>query len=81
MDLDFLDQRELSKYFVDMYVKFSGDNIILENISFFKSYRAYVRGKVYGFQASQEVDSEKKAELIAMSEKYYTFAYQYSENW
>ncbi len=81
MDLDFWDERELSRYFVDMYVKFSGDDLLLENISFFKSYRAYVRGKVYGFQASKEVDGGKKAELTAMSEKYYTLAYQYSENW
>ena len=81
MDLDFLNERELSKHFVDEYSKFSGDELIRDNISFFKAYRAYVRGKVYGFQANAEVDNVKNVQLTTLSEKYYTLAYQYSEDW
>jgi aminoglycoside phosphotransferase family enzyme len=81
MDLDFWGEKELSKHFVDMYIKYSGDDLLPENIEFFKCYRAYVRGKVYGFQASSETETEKKNELIEISDKYYKLAHEYSENW
>ncbi|MHA1977851.1 MAG: phosphotransferase [Candidatus Hodarchaeales archaeon] len=81
MDLDFWNEKELSDHFVKMYIKYSGDDLLLENLDFFKCYRAYVRGKVYGFQAVKENASEKKNELTAISEKYYNLAYEYSEIW
>ncbi len=81
MDLDFWGESELSKHFVDMYIKFSGDDLLQDNIDFFKCYRAYVRGKVYGFQTVNESDSNKKTELKEMSDKYYQLAYEYADKW
>ncbi len=81
MDLDFWGEKDLSDYFVEMYIEFSGDDLILENIDFFKCYRAFVRGKVYGFQAIQEKDNQKKEDLFLLSKKYFTLAHEYSDHW
>ena len=81
MDLDFWEERKLSDHFVTKYIKYSGDDLLRENIDFFKCYRAYVRGKVYGFQAVKETSIEKKEVLTSISEKYYNLAYQYSGLW
>ena len=45
MDLDFLGEDTLSRYFVDSYIEISGDTDIYKIINFYKCYRAYVRGK------------------------------------
>ena len=80
MDLDFWGELELSKLFIERYVEYSGDELLLEIIDFFKCYRAYVRGKVYGFQGMNEPDTQKKEELVALSNKYYDLAKSYIPN-
>lgn len=50
MDLDFLGSKELGDYFVYRYIEYSGDAELLRLLDFYKSYRAYVRGKVLGFK-------------------------------
>ena len=77
MDLDFWDESKLSKLFIEKYVEFSGDDLLLDIIYFFKCYRAYVRGKVYGFQGMNEPDPQKKDDLVALSDKYYDLAKSY----
>jgi len=79
MDLDFWGEKKLSKLFIESYIKFSLDDLLEEHIIFFKCYRAYVRGKVYGFQAAMEPNEEKKYEGCDISEKYYNLAYNYAE--
>ena len=81
MDFDFWGENDLSKHFVNAYIQFSSDELLEENITFFKCYRAYVRGKVFGFQATSELDKEKKMALIDYSEKYYELAYKYANKW
>jgi aminoglycoside phosphotransferase family enzyme len=79
MDLDFWGENSLSKHFVNSYISFSGDDLLEEHINFFKCYRAYVRGKVYGFQAIEELNEEKKENILNLSEKYYSLAYSYAD--
>ncbi|NHJ03128.1 MAG: hypothetical protein EAX86_13405 [Candidatus Heimdallarchaeota archaeon] len=79
MDLDFWGKSELSNTFLSEYIKESKDELLEDIIYFFKCYRAYVRGKVYGFQASNNSNEEKKKSLNALSQKYYELAYSYSE--
>jgi aminoglycoside phosphotransferase family enzyme len=81
MEFEFAEKNQLAEVFFETYVQRTGDDLLEENISFFKCYRAYVRGKVYGFQASFESDLEKKQEFEQISNNYYQLAYNYSEEW
>jgi uncharacterized protein len=53
MDLDHLGRAELGHAFVDAYVRSSGDIQLLSLLDFYKCYRAFVRGKVLGFQLDE----------------------------
>jgi aminoglycoside phosphotransferase family enzyme/predicted kinase len=53
MDLDFHGKRNLSDFFLDRYLDETGDYELLRFHDFFRCYRAYVRGKVIGFQLNQ----------------------------
>jgi uncharacterized protein len=80
MELDFLGKTDLSKKFVQSYIKHSGDESLFTVLDFYKCYRAYVRGKVYGFQSVHEQDENKKKQLWELSDKYYNLAYNVSKN-
>ncbi len=80
MDLDYWGESKLSKLFIDKYVEYSGDELLKEIIDFFKCYRAYVRGKVYGFQAVNESNVQKKEEQTDISNQYYDLAKTYVPN-
>lgn len=80
MDLDFWGEQDLSETFVKAYVEYSGDELLEEIIDFFKCYRAYVRGKVYGFQASNQPDGKEKENQIEKSNRYYDLAKSYTPN-
>lgn len=77
MDLDYWGEQNLSNIFVDSYIKYSGDELLEENIDFFKCYRAYVRGKVYGFQASNETNEIERKNQIEVSNRYFDLAKSY----
>lgn len=62
MDLDFLGEDALSRYFVDSYIEISGDTDIYKIINFYKCYRAYVRGKVESFQLNDPNIQPKEKE-------------------
>ncbi len=53
MDLDFHGKRNLSDFLLDRYLDETGDYELLRFHNFFRCYRAYVRGKVIGFQLNQ----------------------------
>jgi aminoglycoside phosphotransferase family enzyme len=80
MDLDYWGEPKLSKLFIEAYIDHSKDELLEEIIDFFKCYRAYVRGKVYGFQATNEADEDRKKENIATSDRYYDLAKSYVPN-
>jgi aminoglycoside phosphotransferase family enzyme len=80
MDLDFKDHNELSSFFVEKYVKYSGDREILELLPFYKCYRAYVRGKVISFKLNDtSVDDEEKTAAVKEAKAYFELATKYAK--
>lgn len=79
MDLDFRNKRDLSKYFIDQYVEFSQDHDLLLLLPFYKCYRAYVRGKVIGFQlADPNVGASEKDQAKREARAYFDLATEYA---
>lgn len=73
MDLDFYNCHNLSKRFVDAYIKASKDSGALELLNFYKCYRAYIRGKVEGFKSQQKEVPEKEREYSIIKAKRYFY--------
>jgi len=80
MDLDYLNHPYLSSYLIIDYVRKSGDTDIFSVLNFYKSYRAYVRGKVIGFQLNDpHVEEEKKKSITTLTKNYFRLARYYAE--
>ncbi len=79
MDLDSLNQPYLSSYLIDRYVDRSKDAGAYTLLNFYKSYRAFVRGKVYGFQLNDpHIDPETKNRLLTSAKKYFELSRYYT---
>lgn len=79
MDLDRYDRPDLSRLFVNAYVKASGDPTIMTVLPFYKCYRAYVRGKVESFKLDDKYLSEiHKQVALEASRRYFELAYSYA---
>lgn len=79
MDLDFKDRNDLSKFFVERYVKYSGDSELECILGFYKCYRAYVRGKVVSFRLNDHnVDEKEKAAAKEEATAYFKLATNYA---
>ena len=80
MDLDFHDYKELSEYFVKIYVEKSGDRDLLKLLNFYKCYRAYVRGKIGCFTSMDKaLTEEQRKSALNKAQKYFDLAYLYAE--
>ncbi len=80
MDLDFLNYPYLSSYFIQKYVQRSNDADIYSVLNFYKSYRAFVRGKVHGFQINDpHIEPEKKQNLQNNAKKYFQLSEYYAQ--
>ncbi len=80
MDLDYLERQDLSNFFVEKYVDYSGDKELLLLLDFYKCYRAYVRGKVISFKLNDHsVDTKEKAVTIRDAKAYFALAAEYAE--
>ena len=80
MDLDYHGCPELSKHFVNAYVKASGDDELLSLLDFYKCYRAYVRGKVEGFKLDDpNILEEEKVKTLTIARRYFDLAESYIE--
>ncbi len=78
MDLDFHGYPELSRHFVESYIDASGDRGALSLLNFYKTYRAYVRGKVDSFELDDSaVPPAEKEEAASLSRRYFTLAHGY----
>ncbi len=78
MDLDNYGRTDLSRGFVEAYVKFSGDEDLLQLLNFYKCYRAYVRGKVESFKLDDpHIPEEEKTTAQAVATKYFKLAESY----
>src|SRR3990170_3662809 len=80
MDLDFKKRTDLSNYFIERYVKYSGDQELTKLLPFYKCYRAYVRGKVTSFKLKDpNVSSEEKEAATKEASTYFKLATTYAE--
>ena len=78
MDLDHYGRSDLSKDFVNYYVKLSHDNDLLKILPFYKCYRAYVRGKVESFKLDDPyIPEDEKARVVDVAGKYFKLAESY----
>jgi aminoglycoside phosphotransferase family enzyme len=80
MDLDHYGRQDLSRHFIDEYVKKSGDKELLKLLNFYKCYRAYVRGKIGCFQYDDKYISEaEKEQIVRNARGYFELAESYIE--
>jgi len=80
MDLDYKGRTDLSKFFVEKYVQYSGDETLEKIVPFYKCYRAYVRGKVTSFKLNDpNVDTKEKAAAIREANAYFDLAAGYAK--
>jgi aminoglycoside phosphotransferase family enzyme len=79
MDLDFKDRGDLSKFFVERYVRYSRDQELEKILRFYKCYRAYVRGKVSSFKLKDpSVDNKEKSAAKKEAKAYFKLATDYA---
>jgi len=79
MDLDYNGRQDLSCFFSDSMGQELKDVGLKKLLDFYKSYRAYVRGKVEGMTAQDPlVDPVKKKEHIEKAKKYFRLSLQYA---
>jgi aminoglycoside phosphotransferase family enzyme len=80
MDLDFRERSDLSDFFVERYIKYSGDQELAKLLPFYKCYRAYVRGKVISFKLEDpDVCSEEKNSAMKEAKAYFKLASAYAK--
>ncbi|MCW4010857.1 MAG: hypothetical protein NWF05_09600 [Candidatus Bathyarchaeota archaeon] len=80
MDLDFKGKTDLSEFFVEKYISYSGDNELQKLLAFYKCYRAYVRGKVVGFRLNDpNINDNEKQAASAEATAYLKLAQTYAE--
>ncbi len=78
MDLEYNNRFDLSSAFTEAYIRYSGDSDISVVLRFYKSYRAYVRGKVMSFLLDEgEVSEEQKRKALKSAKGYFGLAYSY----
>jgi len=73
MDLDFNGRRDLSEILMNAYVDFSGDKEVAKVVTFYKVYRAYVRGKVTSFRLGP-LDTGSHSGVLGTARKYFRLA-------
>ncbi|MCH8993934.1 MAG: AAA family ATPase [Chloroflexi bacterium] len=79
MDLEFRGRRDLSDELLGRYLAFTLDSTLPLALPFYKCYRAYVRGKVDGFQLDQpEIEGEQKARVTEAARWYFALAHAYA---
>ncbi len=80
MDLDFRRRVDLSNFFVEKYVEYSGDQALMRLLPFYKCYRAYVRGKVTSFKLKDpNVNSKEKKAAMKEAKTYFKLASTYAK--
>jgi aminoglycoside phosphotransferase family enzyme len=81
MDLEFKNRPELAEFLIDRYIEYSKDNKVKELISFYKCYRAYVRGKVVSFKLNDSnIDIQEKEKAKNEAQSYFKLAYNYANS-
>ena len=80
MDLDFKERTNLSGFFVEKYIEYSGDSELTKLLPFYKCYRACVRGKVISFKLKDpNVRSKEKNTARKEAKAYFKLAATYAK--
>lgn len=80
MDLDFYGLDDLSRRFIERFMQKTGDPGLAAMLPFYKCYRAYVRGKISLFTASDPaVDSAVKTVCLENAARYFRLAERYAD--
>jgi len=80
MDLEYYGGNSLSEKLWNLYKEIINEHDVDSLLTFYKIYRAIVRGKVNSFQLDDEkIGMEKKEEAIEVSKKYFKLARSYIE--
>ncbi len=78
MDLEYHGGKSFSKILWDFYKEFAYEKDVDSLLTFYKVYRAFVRGKVNSFQVDDEtIGPDKKDEAVQTAKKYFRLAYSY----
>jgi aminoglycoside phosphotransferase family enzyme/predicted kinase len=79
MDLDFFRYGGLSRFFIDEYVRLSGDTELRQLVDFYACYHAFTRGKVLSFELGEaEIDSGEREEAARRARSYFHLAHHYA---
>ena len=79
MDLDVQGRPDLSRHFVARMQEVLDDPDLATLLPFYKSYRAYVRGKVEGMRAAEdEVPASERLKSQAQARRFYQWALRYA---
>jgi len=81
VELDFRGREDLSNLYESCYVNITKDEDFYSVLPFFKSYRAFVRGKVYSFLSKDKFadgDTKKRAKDTAL--RFFKLSKKYAEN-
>jgi predicted kinase len=79
MDLEYRGRRDLSDDLLGRYLAATLDATLPLVLPFYKCYRAYVRGKVDGFQLDQpEVEEAQKAQAAEAARRFFALAHAYA---
>jgi uncharacterized protein len=79
MDLEFYGGEDLARYLWDAYREMAHEIDVEALLTFYKVYRAYVRGKVNSFQLDDDqISPEKRDEAAQRAAKYFRLALSYS---
>lgn len=80
MDLDFRGRNDLSAEVLATYSDVSGDNIVPALLSFYKIYRAFVRGKVESLHSiDPDINEQQRNNAITRAIRYFRLARGYIE--
>lgn len=80
MDLEFHGGDRLAKILWENYKALAQDGDVDLLLIFYKVYRAFVRGKVNGFQVDDEtIDEQNRKEAVRIAKEYFRLAYSYIE--
>lgn len=80
MDLDFKTRINLSEFFVEKYIRYSGDRELRKVLPFYKCYRAYVRGKVTSFKLKDpNIETADISSVMEEAKCYFELAAAYGK--
>ena len=78
MDLEYKKRPELASFLIERYIEYSKDKELKELLSFYKCYRAYVRGKVVSFKLNDSnIRNQEKRKIKKEAKAYFNLAATY----